>query len=137
MLIQKRGLSKFKWFLKKASTDIQLGDALAFDGLGYVTRATSSSTTIIGASKRAVVSTDSDYASNTSIPVQTFGSDDEIEIDASTTVTQAMVGTQRDLSNSSTLNVGALGTNNIFRVIGIGSTTSKAVVSVVKSSITD
>lgn len=137
MLIQKRGLSKFEHFPKAASTVFELGDAVSFNGLGQIVRATSSSTNVLGFIKRAVSSTDSDFASTSMVGVQVLGVSDVIEIDASTTVTASMVGSQRDLSNASTLNVGALGTNNIFRVIGIGSTTSKALVTLVKNSLTD
>ena len=135
MFIQKRGTTKLKWFPKKASTVMEVGDALAFDGIGFVTRATSSSTTVIGFSKKNVATTDTDYASTTMIPVHVADDVDEFEVDASTTVTSAMIGTQRDLTNSSTLNVGALGTVNHFRILGIGSTTSKAVVSITKNSL--
>ena len=135
MLIQKRGLSQFKWFPKAASTVFELGDAVAFNLTGGIVRATSSSTNVLGMIKMAVTASDTDYATTALVPVQVFVPEDEIEIDASTTVTAAMIGTYRDLSNSSTLNVGAVGGNLTFRVLGIGSTTSKAVVSLVRNSL--
>ena len=135
MLIQKRGTVKIKWFPKVASTVFELGDAVSFNTLGTITRSTSGSTTVAGFIKRAVTASDTDYASASLVPVQVVEDNDEIEIDASTTVTAAMIGTLRDLSNSSTLNVGSLFTIGHFRVLGIGSTTSKAVVALTKSAI--
>jgi len=135
MLIQKRGNAKIKWFPKVASTRFDLGDAVSFNQAGAVTPSLSSSTTILGFIKKDIRSTDTDYASTTLVPVQVLDDADEVEIDASTTVTSAMVGTMRDLSNASTLNVGAGASLNHFRVLSIGSTTSKAVVSFVKNAL--
>lgn len=135
MLIQKRGHATIKWFPKLASTVFELGDAVSFNQAGAVIRATSTSTNIIGIIKRAVNTTDTDYASASLVPVQVINDADEIEIDASTTVTTAMIGTSRDLSNASTLNVGAGATVNQVRILSIGSTTSKAVVSLVKNAL--
>lgn len=137
MLIQKRGLAKIKWFPKVASTVFENGDAVSFNVLGTIARSTSTSTTIAGYIKRNVTSTDTDYASASLVPVQFIGEGDEIEIDVSSTVTTAMIGTLRDLSNSSTLNVGALFSIGHFRVLGIGSSTSKAVVSLAKNALSN
>lgn len=136
MFIKKRGIAKFKWFAKKASTTILVGDALTFDGSGFVTPAVAGSTVILGISKQAISASDTDYAGTKFIPVSIADANDEFEVDASTTVTQAMVGTYRDLvTNAGTLNVGAAGTANQFRVTGLGSTSTKAVVTIAKNAL--
>lgn len=137
MLIQKRGEARLKWFPKIASTRFDLGDAVVFNTAGTIQPVVSTSTTVVGYIKRNVLSTDTDYASTSLVPVQICIATDEVEIDASTTVTSAMIGTTRDFSNASTLNVGSAGTINMVRIMRIGSTTSKAVVSFLKNALTD
>lgn len=135
MLIRKSGNSKFMSFIKEPSTAFALGDAVTFNASGRIIPAVAGSTQIAGYIKRAVLSTDADYASTSFVPVEIATGGDVFEIDASTTVTQAMVGTTRDLTNASTLNVGAGGTVNQFRVVGLGSTTTKALVAIIKNSL--
>lgn len=135
MLIQKRGLARIKWLPKLASTRYDLGDAVTFNQAGAVIPTVSTSTTIAGFIKRNVLTTDPDYAGTNLVPIQVVEDTDEIEVDASTTVTAAMIGTLRDLSNASTLNVGAGATVGHCRILYIGSTTSKAVVSIVKNGL--
>lgn len=137
MLIQKRGSARLKWFPKIASTRFDLGDAVVFNTVGTIQPVVSTSTTVVGYIKRNVLSSDADYATTALVPVQTCVAYDEVEIDASTTVTSAMIGTTRDFSNASTLNVGSAGTINLVRILRIGSTTSKAVVSFLKNGLTD
>lgn len=135
MLIRKSGNSKMMSFVKKASTAFALGDAVTFDASGLLIPAVAGSTQIVGYIKRAVLTTDADYASAVPVAVEVAkDGTDLFEIDASTTVTQAMVGTTRDLTNAQTLNVGASATVAQFRVLGIGSTSTKAIVAVIKSS---
>lgn len=137
MLIQKRGEARLKWFPKIASTRFDLGDAVVFNTVGTIQPVVSTSTTVVGYIKRNVLSSDADYATTALVPVQTCISSDEVEIDASTTVTSAMIGTTRDFSNASTINVGSAGTINLVRILRIGSSTSKAVVSFLKNGLTD
>lgn len=127
-IIQKNGKSLFFHFLKKASTAFGLGDAVSFDASGLLIPATSSSSAIAGYIRRAVVSTDEDYASQSYVGVELFTDNSVYEIDASTTVTQAMVGTLRDLTDAGTLNVSTGATVGQFRVLGIGQTSTKAIV---------
>lgn len=135
--IRKSGSSKMYSFLKKASTVFALGDACTLDGSGLLIPAVAGSTSIVGVIKRAVVATDADYAQSVPVPVELMLSGDTFEVDASTTVTQAMAGTARDIvTNAGTLNVGASGTTNQFRILGIGSTATKAIVSCIKSAFT-
>lgn len=137
MLIQKRGSARLKWFPKIASTRFDLGDAVVFNTVGTIQPVVAASTTVIGYIKRDVRSTDADYATTALVPVQTCVPYDEVEIDCSTTVTSAMIGTTRDFSNASTLNTTSAGSLNIVRILRIGSTTSKAVVSLLKNGLTD
>lgn len=137
MLIQKRGSARLKWFPKIASTRFDLGDAVVFNTVGTIQPVVAASTTVVGYIKRNVLSTDADYATTALVPVQTCVAYDEVEVDCSATVTSAMIGTTRDFSNASTLNVGSAGTINLVRILRIGSTTSKAVVSFLKNALTD
>lgn len=137
MLIQKRGSARLKWFPKIASTRFDLGDAVVFNTVGTIQPVVAASTTVIGFIKRDVRSTDTDYATTALVPVQTCVPYDEVEIDCSATVTSAMIGTTRDFSNASTLNTTSAGSLNIVRILRIGSTTSKAVVSLLKNGLTD
>ncbi len=87
--------------LKVASTAISTGALLATDGSGAVTPATSSTNFIVGMSTRTVVSTDSDYAANTEIPVIMPNDNAIYQLDVTTgTLTAAAVGLAFDLTNS-------------------------------------
>ena len=136
-LIQKRGLARIKWFPKNASTRFDLGDAVVFDVTGRIIPVVAASTTLMGYIKRNVLSTDADFATTSLVPVQVASDTDEIEIDASTTVTAAMIGSPRDFSNASTLNVGASATTGIVRILRIGGTSTKAVCSVIRNGLSD
>lgn len=137
MLIQKRGQARLKWMPKVASTRFDLGDAVVYNVSGQITPVVAASTTVMGCIKRNVLSTDSDFASTALVPVQICVAYDEVEIDTSTTVTAAMIGTVRDFSNASTLNVGATATTGLVRILRQGSTTTKAVCSFLKNGLTD
>lgn len=137
MLIQKRGQARLKWMPKVASTRFDLGDAVVYNVSGQITPVVAASTTVMGYIKRNVLSTDSDFASTALVPVQICVAYDEVEIDTSTTVTAAMIGTVRDFSNASTLNVGATATTGLVRILRQGSTTTKAVCSFLKNGLTD
>lgn len=137
MLIQKRGQARLKWMPKVSSTRFDLGDAVVYNVSGQITPVVAASTTVMGYIKRDVRSTDTDYASTSLVPVQVCVAYDEVEIDTSTTVTAAMIGTVRDFSNASTLNVGANATTGLVRILRQGSTTTKAVCSFLKNGLTD
>jgi len=136
MIIRKNGASKMYSFLKEPSTAFALGDAVTFNASGRIIPAVAGSTQIAGFIKRAVVASDADYASASLVACEIFNEDNVFEIDASATVTQAMVGTARDLTNAGVLNVGAGATVSQFRVLGIGSTATKAIVTCIKNSFT-
>ena len=71
-----RGRARIDYYPKKASTVIDVGDALMFDDDGKVTTHDGGKKKIIGIAMKNVRSTDSDYASNTKIPVQIGASED-------------------------------------------------------------
>lgn len=134
-LIRKTGSAKMMSFVKEPSTAFALGDVVTLNASGRLIPAVAGSTQIVGCIRRAVLTTDADYAQAVMVPVDVpLIGDSLYEIDCSTTVTQAMVGTGRDLTNAQTLNVGAAGTVNQFRIVGLGSTTTKAVVAIIKST---
>lgn len=77
------------------------------DGSGAIQPADSTSGEHLGVSLKAVAATDSDYASNTKIPVDMVGEQDVFEADVTGTLTTAMVGTYLDLSTDLVVNAGA------------------------------
>lgn len=113
------GHPRVEWYPKKASTAIAVGDLLYADGSGAVQPADSTSGDHIGICMKAIASTDSDYASTTSIPVLVPTDDTlfKVDVDTGTALTTAMVGSRYDLTDANSLNVGG---------------TSKKVVTIVK-----
>ena len=108
MFLLQSGPARTEWFPKVASTAIANGAALTFDGSGAVTVATATSTRIAGISAKVIASTDSDYASNTLIPLVAVGPDDIFLAAVGTgTLTTAMVGNQYDLADSVGIDVTA------------------------------
>lgn len=96
-----------EWFPKTASIAISVGSLMYPDGSGAIQLADSTSGEHVGISMKKVTATDSDYASNTKIPVDMVGPDDIFEADVTGTLTTAMVGTYLDLSDDLTVNAGA------------------------------
>lgn len=106
--ILKEGATKVDYLQKAASTAIAINAVLTFDGSGGVIHAVSTSTRIAGVSLKAVVSTDSDYALQTRIPVVIPTPESVFEMDVTTgTLTAAMVGNQYDLDSHLGINVNA------------------------------
>lgn len=101
------GKPRMAWFPKKASIAIEVGDLMYPDGSGAIQLADATSGEHVGISLKKVVSTDSDYASNTMIPVDECGQDDIFEAEVTGTLTTAMVGTYLDLSDANTVNAAA------------------------------
>jgi hypothetical protein len=127
--IRNTGLTKTMYFPKAASTAITLGAALKFDGSGNVTPSTSSDATVLGISQRAVASTDTDYASNTLIPVE-VPVEKGVEFLAlveTGTATAANVGLTYDLNDSLGVNLNGT-SHNAFTVTRFISATQVAVV---------
>lgn len=84
---------------KTASTTLTNGFVVAFDGSGALTSATISAKLIPGVVIVDIASTDSDFASNTKIPVTVNIPGESLwEADITGTLTTAMVGNEYDLS---------------------------------------
>ena len=111
-----RGEWKLKWFPKKASTAFAKDSLVYPDSSGAVQPADSTSGEHIGICQKVVASTDSDYASNTKIPVLVpIGMDAQAIADVGTgTLTTAMVGTYRDLKDADEIDVSAQSKNVVF-----------------------
>jgi hypothetical protein len=105
MIKRDQGKTKTMYFPKAASTVFTDGNFVAFDGSGNVTNATTTTTGIVGVVRRTTSSADTDYASNTLIPVQvpiekfcTWYAD-------TSSATAANVGLSYDLATASTINL--------------------------------
>lgn len=96
-----------EWRPKKASVAMTTGDAVTIDSSGYVLRLTAGDKTY-GIVQRTVGSTDSDYASNTRVPVQVCGENAEYLFDVSTgTAAQTNVGEYKDFEDHDSVDVTA------------------------------
>ncbi len=97
-------------YKKKASTAFSKGALCELDSNGYLAPATASSTIngIVGVIMQDVASTDSDYASNTMIPVDVPRRLEDLFIAdcVTTTPAQTDVGETVELVDSLTINVG-------------------------------
>jgi hypothetical protein len=113
--VRNTGKAKIMYFPKTASTAIPYGAAVVLTA-GQVALATSSTANILGVSLRAVVSTDSDYASTTLIPVE-VPCDKAVEwlVPVSTgSATAASVGVTYDLTDSAGINVNSTSQNAVI-----------------------
>ncbi len=121
------GKTKTIWFPKAASTAFADGAFVTFDGSGNVTPATSTSAKLVGVCRKAVASTDSDYASTTLIPIE-VPVERYVEWDALTaSAVAADVGAAVDLTDSVTVNRGAT-SHHVVTITGIISATHVRVV---------
>ena len=121
-------MPKYERFQKVASTAFAVGDLVTFNGSGFITPAVAGTTGgFIGICKKLVQSTDSDYAANTPIEVDTNLSADSIwEVDANGAITQSLVGTYKDIiTNAGTIS-NSVATNTHTLITGLGSTSTKA-----------
>lgn len=117
------GSPNIMFYPKKASVALAVGDLLYPDGSGAVQRADATSGEHVGICLKTVASTDSDYASTTKIPVDVIGPDDIVEADVGTgTLTTAMVGLYRDLTDHAGIDVSATAKNVVF-IVGFISAT--------------
>lgn len=128
MFIRIKGAPKFELFGKAASTVFAVGDLVAFNGAGFITPAVAGSVGgFIGVCKKAVAATDADYAANTPIAVDTnLSPDSEWEADANGAITQALVGTYKDIIGNAGQISNTVATNVHTIVTGLGSTSTKA-----------
>lgn len=109
MFTPRRGHFHIEWWPKKASVAIAVGDLLYADGSGAVQSADATSGDHIGVCQKTIAATDSDYASNTRIPLLVPSDDTaewEVDVDTGTALTTAMVGNRYDLTDANSINVG-------------------------------
>src|SRR5690349_10387816 len=114
--ILKNGRSVFEWYPKVASTAFSVGAAVKPDGSGNVTPVAADNTTnnVVGICMKKVASTDSDYASNTLIPIQKVGYDQIFLADVGAgTASASNVGLQYDFTDSLTVDLGATDHKNV------------------------
>jgi len=112
-----KGDWEVKYFRKVASEEQAVGDLLAFSGNGLtgdpVEKADASDTKILGICMKAVASTDSDYASNTRVPVAVpKNRQSEMYGDVGTgTLTVADEGLEMDLKDENEVDQSATSTD--------------------------
>lgn len=113
-----RGQPEIVYRPKTASTALANGDVVASSS-GQLIKATTSTTNNIGVVLRDVVSTDSDYASTTMLPVMTPNDDCVFiaDVTGGNTPTAALVDTQCDLGAAGTV---ATGTNTHHQLTIVG-----------------
>lgn len=128
MFIRIKGMPKYERFAKVASTVFNVGDLVTFNGSGFITPAVAGTTTgFIGIVKKAVAATDADYAANTPIEVDiNLSPDSEFEVDANGAITQALVGTYKDIIGNAGQISNSVATNVHTIITGVGSTSTKA-----------
>lgn len=115
MFIPYSGRFRTEWYPKAASTAFAFGDLVYFDLSGAIIPADATSGNHAGIIQKAVASTDSDYASTTSVPVLVPEVGSLVRCDnVDGTLTTAMVGTYRDLSNAESVNVAAQSKNVVL-----------------------
>lgn len=108
MIKLNNGVATIASYKKVASEAFAFNDVVTRNSSGYLTKATATTPRgeLLGLIQRDVLSTDSDYASNTPVPVQEFDEQSEFIADVDTgTALQAMVGKRFDLTDHNGINV--------------------------------
>lgn len=117
-----KGRTKIVFYPKAASTVFSANSMVYFNGTGEIIPADATSGDHIGFILKAVAATDSDYASETFVPVE-VPQDKMCEFEADATgLTAAKVGTSMDLTNASTVN-GAAASKDAVTLVKYLSTT--------------
>ena len=121
MLKRISGKPNVEWYIKTASTAMKNGSVVALTS-GQLTAATSSTTAHLGVILRDCISTDADYASAISVPVDVPGPNDVFEADVKSGVTAAItsIGAQCDFSITSNETFVDTGTNTYHQVLIVG-----------------
>lgn len=112
----KSGAYRVEWYPKAASVAIAVGDMLVWSSNNVTPAAAGNSTNnFAGIAMKVVASTDSDYASNTLVPVAVPTSDCEVEAAIGTgTASASNVGIGYDLAAAGTLDLTATTHKNFF-----------------------
>ena len=132
-----RGPAHIEWFPKTASTTFALNDMVTIlstvAGPGTLAKVTSSSPEILGLIQRAVLSTDSDYASTSLVPVLIPDLDSEFTFDVTTgTPATTDIGEYIDADDEANVDMNSY-TYGVVKVKGIISST-KIIGKIVKKS---
>lgn len=115
-------LTGIEFYAKVASTAFAFNDLVYLDANGLLALATTSAILPLGVVQKTVASTDSDYASNTRIPVLVPGPDATFRCDVGTgTAATTDIGEWIDVDDEKLVDVDA-STNDIFYVTKIIST---------------
>lgn len=95
-------------YIAPASTAFAFNDVVTRDANGKLAKATATTprSELLGLIQRTILSTDTDYASDKSVPVLQFDDDGDFLADVSTgTLVQAMVGKRFDIDDENSINV--------------------------------
>lgn len=116
--------TRVEWYQKAASETFTFNDLVYIDGSGFITKAVDGALFVpMGLIQKTIAATDSDYASNTRVPVLVPGPDAEFLCDVSTgTAAQTDVGEWIDIDDHNSVDVGA-STYDVFFVTRFVSTT--------------
>jgi hypothetical protein len=116
--------TRVEWYKKVASTAFAFNDLVYIDSNGFVAKAADGALFVpLGLIQKTVAATDSDYASNTKVPVLVPGPDAEFLCDVSTgTAAQTDVGEWIDIDDENSVDVSA-STYDVFYVTRFVSTT--------------
>lgn len=114
------GTEKVEFYPKAASTVMTFNDMVAINTSGYLIRYTDGGAyPLLGLVQKTIASTDSDYASNTRIPVLVAGANSIFLCDVSTgTAAATDVGEYIDVDDQDSVDVNA-STNDDFYVVGV------------------
>lgn len=106
-----------EWYQKAASETFTFNDLVGINTSGFVTKYTDgASFPELGLIQKTIAATDSDYASNTKVPVLVAGNEAEYLCDVTTgTAAQTDVGEYIDVDDHNSVDVGT-STNNDFYV---------------------
>lgn len=126
MIKQQSGEYNIEAYRKAASEEFAVGDVVTVDGSGFLTKAgaATAKADIIGLIQKDVLSTDDDYADNTTVPVLVLENNDNefyATVEAGSAI-QSMVGTAYDLNSEDGIDVGNT-TIGVFRITKVLSTT--------------
>lgn len=117
MITPYRGKFHVEWYKKVASTAFAMNDMVYLDANGFITPAVDGSNIVVlGLIQKTIAATDSDYASNTLVPVLVGEKDAEFLCDVSTgTAAQEDCGQWADIDDKDSIDVNA-STYDIFLI---------------------
>ena len=118
MFLHESGRAFVEWYPKKASVAMVCGDLTYFDASGAILLADATSGDHAGVLQKDIASSDSDYASNTYVPVLVPTEQTVWRVDVGTgSFTTAMIGNQYDLKDENEIDVSAQ-SKNVVTIVG-------------------